>query len=131
MSATLLRPLVRAGPRALLTRSSSSLPPGTTKDPSHPNLYYHLTPPPPSAPKSIALSFLPTAPTPSTYLGTLPAVPGAGLNDFHENPAFRPVLHEAIKDGLAKNASYGIQYEAESRPTDGFITITGELYPPH
>lgn len=131
MTTTLLRPLLRTAVRSrapLIARYNSTLPPGTTKDDSHPNLYYHLNPPPPSAPESIILSFLPTPPVAtSTYLGTLPAVPEAGLNDFKENPQFRKVLHEAVKDGLGKNVSYAIQYEAESRPTDGYITITGEL----
>lgn len=55
---------------------------GATKDPSHPNLYYH-----PSG-RSTILSFLPHTPVEgsSTVLGSLPE--GGELGDFKEEPKF-------------------------------------------
>lgn len=61
-----------------------------------------------------ALSFLPTPPPSGrsrTIIGWLPAVAEggnedveAGLNDFVENPKFRPLLHEAIQQTLREGA---------------------------
>lgn len=109
------------------TSTSSHLPTGTTRDPAHPHLYYHLLPTP-AAPESIALSFLPSYPLPSssTIIGLLPAKAGAGLHDFRENPGFREVLSAAIKEGLEKKVDGGLEYEAEMRPGDGYMTLTGE-----
>ncbi len=91
------------------------------RDPAHPHLYYH------PVPQRIALSYLPTPPPShsSTVLGTLPATEDAGLEDFQENPRFRGVLHAAIKDGLARGVDARIAYEAEMRPGDGYMTLTG------
>ncbi|GMK53883.1 hypothetical protein CspeluHIS016_0104690 [Cutaneotrichosporon spelunceum] len=92
------------------------------RDPAHPHLYYH------PYLERIALSFLPTTPPPksSTVIGSLPATADAGLSDFEENPAFRVVLHAAIKDGLAKGVDERLGYEAEMRPGDGYMTLTDE-----
>ncbi|KAG8216038.1 hypothetical protein J3R82DRAFT_8035 [Butyriboletus roseoflavus] len=100
-----------------LRRWSSSQAP--TADPSRPDLFYHLLPfsREPDHSQSIpiyALSFLP-APPPSpgsaTILGWLPAITeagtedvDAGLNDFVENPRFRPLLHEAVQQALGEGA---------------------------
>ncbi|KAI9460679.1 hypothetical protein HD554DRAFT_2206852 [Boletus coccyginus] len=88
-------------------------------DPSRPDLFYHLLPLPrdPDPSQSIpvyALSFLsvpPSSPRSATVLGWLPAVTeagtgeeDAGLNDFVENPRFRPLLHEAIQQALREGA---------------------------
>ncbi|KAJ3746560.1 hypothetical protein DFH05DRAFT_1393982 [Lentinula detonsa] len=88
------------------------LPFGTFADPTRPGLFYHFLEPPTSISPDIpvyALSFLPTAPPnpeSSTVIGWLPASTNneveqeAGLNDFKENPKFRQLLHDAVKDGL-------------------------------
>lgn len=57
---------------------------GSSKDPSHPNLWYHPSP----SIRGTALSFLPTQPVRGsrTILGHLPL--GGGLEDFREEPGF-------------------------------------------
>lgn len=62
----------------------------SSRDPSHPHLYYHpLTS---TARPTLALSFLPDPPRRGaesrTVIGFLPADEGAGLDDFKENPPF-------------------------------------------
>jgi hypothetical protein len=105
-----------------------------TKDPSHPNLYYH-----PSG-RSTILSFLPNTPVQgsSTILGSLPE--GGELGDFKEEPKFlyvipllpntelmiRKVLHSTIKEGLRLGKGETVEFEAATRPSDGYIHITGE-----
>ncbi|BEI91851.1 uncharacterized protein CcaverHIS019_0406710 [Cutaneotrichosporon cavernicola] len=118
---TLRSPILRA-PALAHAYSTPSTPSPATRDPAHPHLYYH-----PYA-QRIALSFLPNPPPTksSTVIGSLPATPEAGLSDFEENPAFRIVLHAAIKDGLEKGADERIMYEAEMRPGDGYMTLTDE-----
>ena len=107
---------------------------GATKDPSHPNLYYH-----PSG-RSTILSFLPHTPVQgsSTILGSLPE--GGELGDFQEEPKFlqvfpyllddeligRKVLHSTIKEGLRLGKGETVEFEAATRPSDGYIHITGE-----
>ncbi|KIJ63645.1 hypothetical protein HYDPIDRAFT_91999 [Hydnomerulius pinastri MD-312] len=88
-------------------------------DPSRPDLYYHFVSlPRPSDPSqstpAYALSFLPTPPPSGrspTIIGWLPAVSegasedvDAGLNDFVENPRFRPLMHEAIQQALREGS---------------------------
>ncbi|KAF9233905.1 hypothetical protein BU15DRAFT_90179 [Melanogaster broomeanus] len=88
-------------------------------DPSRQDLFYHpVSLPRPSDPRQstpmYALSFLPTPPPSGqsqTIIGWLPAVAeganqdvDAGLNDFVENPRFRPLLHEAIQQALREGA---------------------------
>jgi len=121
-----LRALRTTHLRPLLARYNSTLPPGTSKDPAHPHLYYHLTPPPPSAPKSVLISYLPATPleSSSTYLGSLPAGP-AGLNDFRENPRFRPLLHKSIKEAIESGKAETVDYEAGTRPGDGYMHLIG------
>ena len=92
-SSRLLRPLHTSLPRreaAAAAGSSSSGGggnSGTTKDPSHPYLYYHPIPNP--QPGRVALSFLPSPPKSSeTVLGWLPLIENATLEDFKENPGF-------------------------------------------
>ena len=110
---------------------------GATKDPSHPNLYYH-----PSG-RSTILSFLPNTPVQgsSTILGSLPE--GGELGDFKEEPKFlqvfpflsnieligRKVLHSTIKEGLRLGKGETVEFEAATRPSDGYIHITGESDP--
>lgn len=121
----LLRPLttpLRFRAPFLARPSSSSSHAQPVRDPAHPHLYYH------AHAKHTALSFLPTPPPShsSTALGTLPATPDATLEDFRENPRFRAVLHAAIKDGLERGVDPRIAYEAEMRPGDGYMTLTGK-----
>ena len=90
-SSRLLRPLHTSLPRreavAATGSSGSSGNSGTTKDPSHPYLYYHPIPNP--QPGRVALSFLPSPPKSSeTVLGWLPLIENATLEDFRENPGF-------------------------------------------
>ena len=65
----------------------------TSADPDRPDLFYHLFTPPASLSASapiFALSFLSAPPTSilsAAVIGWLPAVEGAGLNDFVENGA--------------------------------------------
>lgn len=103
-------------------KSSSS---SSTKDPSHPYLHYH---PQPSG--SLSLSFLsvpPTSPSSRTVLGQIP--PGAeGPGDFAENKEFVKVLHESIRDGLDKGKGEAAEFEAQGRPGDGYIHITGMFW---
>ncbi|UOH84151.1 hypothetical protein LQV05_000945 [Cryptococcus neoformans] len=110
---SVLRPtLLRATP--LLARPFTSTPwrpqsqPETplpsSKDPSHPHLFYH--------------------PNSSTVLGYLP-LGDAALDDFREEPKFRKVLDDAVKSGLEQGKATTVQFEAETRPVDGWIHITG------
>ncbi|KAL4076902.1 hypothetical protein V8B97DRAFT_1944203 [Scleroderma yunnanense] len=85
-------------------------------DPSRPDLFYHLISIPHAVGPSVstpayALSFLSSPPPSSksaTVIGWLPAVAPeavtgdveAGLNDFVENPDFRHILQEAVRQGL-------------------------------
>lgn len=127
-----LRPLGRLqlrGAAAPGVRFNSSLPAGTSKDPAHPHLYYHIQPPPPSSPSRIALSFLPQPPAVAdskTVIGYLPAVQGAGLNNFQGNKEFLKLLHESIKKAIENGEAKSIEYLAETRPGDGYLTLTGE-----
>ncbi|WWD00641.1 hypothetical protein V866_007576 [Kwoniella sp. B9012] len=93
----------------------------SSKDPSHPYLHYH--------PNSthLTLSFLPDPPVKrsKTILGYLP-LGDATLDDFREEPGFLDTLHSAIQSGLELGKSDSIKYEAESRPTDGWIHVTDE-----
>ncbi|WRT64741.1 uncharacterized protein IL334_001675 [Kwoniella shivajii] len=102
----------------------NSAPPSTSpssKDPSHPHLHYHPTQ------SHIALSFLPSPPVARsrTVLGYLP-LDGASLEDFKEEPKFLTILHEAIQSGLENDKADSVKFEAETRPTDGWIHITDE-----
>ncbi|KAJ7704348.1 hypothetical protein B0H17DRAFT_1039333 [Mycena rosella] len=101
-------------------------------DPSRPDLHYHLVDPPTpvsSRLPAFALSFLPSSPlaSSSTVLGWLPAATtgtddGAGLNDFKENPEFRPLLHEAIQDGLREGVD-DIQINGAAQLGEGWMHI--------
>ncbi|KAF9224786.1 hypothetical protein BS17DRAFT_795164 [Gyrodon lividus] len=101
------------------SRWTSSQAPVPLSDPSRQDLFYHLV----SLPRSsdpvqstpmYALSFLPTLPPSGrsrTIIGWLPAIAEggnedveAGLNDFVENPRFRPLFHEAIQQALREDA---------------------------
>ncbi|ODN79649.1 hypothetical protein, variant [Cryptococcus amylolentus CBS 6039] len=104
-----------------LFSSAAQLPP-SEKDPSHPHLWYH-----PSS-SYISLSFLPTKPAvygSKTVIGYLP-LGEATLDDFRNEPKFEKVLEDAVKDGLAKGKATTVEFEAETRPTDGWIHITDE-----
>ncbi|RSH83571.1 uncharacterized protein EHS24_007259 [Apiotrichum porosum] len=113
-----------------LARANSTLAPGSSQDPSHPHLYYHPSPTGATTPTHMTLSFLPRPPAVASskcVLGTLPALPDAGLNDFVENRAFRPLLHAALKDGLATaGVAETVEYEAQMRPGDGYMHVTDE-----
>lgn len=129
-----LRPLGRLNLRGTVSRVrfNSSLGPGSSKDNDHPHLYYHLQPPPPAAPRRIALSFLPQAPAAAdskTVLGYLPAVQGVGLNNFSENKEFLKVLHQSIKAAIENGEAQSVEYLAHTRPGDGYLTLTGESAP--
>ncbi|WWC86851.1 uncharacterized protein L201_001730 [Kwoniella dendrophila CBS 6074] len=102
-------------------QSSSSTSSPSTKDPSHPYLHYHPNH------THLTLSFLPNPPISKskTILGYLP-LENATLDDFKEEPRFLDVLHDSIKSGLEQDKSDTIKYEAETRPTDGWIHITDE-----
>ncbi|KAL7420014.1 hypothetical protein Q5752_004978 [Cryptotrichosporon argae] len=123
-------PLRLARDRCLVRASSSSStsppsppPPASTRDPSHPFLHYHALP----LRGRLALSLLPTPPrAPRTVIGYLPLGAGATLDDFVPEPAFLSTLHEAIKDGLAAGAAQTVEFEAATRPSDGYIHITDE-----
>ncbi|WVQ98091.1 hypothetical protein IAU59_005213 [Kwoniella sp. CBS 9459] len=102
--------------------SSPATPSSTSsKDPSHPHLYYHQNH------THLSLSFLSHPPTPrsKTVLGYLP-LREATLQDFKEEPRFLNVLHDAIKSGLEQGKAQTVIFEAETRPTDGWIHITDE-----
>lgn len=108
-------------------RYNSSLPPGTSKEPGHPHLYYHLQPP--TAPQRIALSFLarpPAVENSRVVLGYLPAVAGAGLNNFAENKEFLKLLHESLKKAITSGEAKSVEYLAKTRPADGYLTLVGE-----
>ncbi|WVQ75989.1 hypothetical protein IAR50_005625 [Cryptococcus sp. DSM 104548] len=114
-------PASRFSPSIRVFSSAPPLPP-SEKDPSHPHLWYH-----PSS-SYISLSFLPTKPSvygSKTVLGYLP-LGEATLEDFREEPKFGKVLEDAVKDGLAKGKATTVEFEAETRPTDGWIHITDE-----
>ena len=70
------------------SRPTLNNPPPSSKDPNHPQLWYH--PLPQTFPPRIALSFLPHPPLEGskTILGYLPADSAAGLRDFKEEPRF-------------------------------------------
>ena len=38
----------------------------------------------------------------------------------------RSIVHETIKDGLENGIAQSVEFEAATRPSDGFITITDE-----
>jgi hypothetical protein len=40
---------------------------------------------------------------------------------------FRKLLHASIKDGLRLGKAETVEFEAATRPSDGYIHITGEL----
>ncbi|KAL0255928.1 hypothetical protein I308_100739 [Cryptococcus tetragattii IND107] len=127
----LLRPtILRATPRLVrpftstswLSQSMPETPLPSSKDPSHPHLFYH--------PNStyVSLSFLPHPPAvygSRTVLGYLPLA-DATLDDFREEPKFRKVLNDAVKSGLEQGKATTVQFEAETRPVDGWIHITDE-----
>ncbi|XAO21366.1 hypothetical protein I312_100115 [Cryptococcus bacillisporus CA1280] len=127
----LLRPtMLRATPRLVrpftstswLSQSMPETPLPSSKDPSHPHLFYH--------PNStyVSLSFLPHPPVvygSRTVLGYLP-LRDATLDDFREEPRFRKVLNDAVKSGLEQGKATTVQFEAETRPVDGWIHITDE-----
>ncbi|EPQ51902.1 hypothetical protein GLOTRDRAFT_80907 [Gloeophyllum trabeum ATCC 11539] len=118
--------------------SSPSDQPQSFADPTRPDLFYHLLPPPtplsPTAP-AFALSFLPSPPpsaTSCTIIGWLPAEGAgeqAGLNDFVENPAFRDVLHEAIKEGLQEGVD-DVQRNGAAALQEGWMHIHDARNPP-
>ncbi|WVF69767.1 hypothetical protein IAT40_004546 [Kwoniella sp. CBS 6097] len=94
----------------------------TSKDPSHPHLYYHQNH------THLSLSFLPhppSTPRSKTVLGYLP-LRDATLQDFKEEPRFLDVLHDAIRSGLEQEKAQSVTFEAQTRPTDGWIHITDE-----
>lgn len=39
----------------------------------------------------------------------------------------RKLLHESIKDGLKLGKAETVEFEAATRPSDGYIHITGKL----
>lgn len=127
-----LRPLGRLNLRGATVsgvRFNSSLSAGSSKDREHPYLHYHLQPPPPANPSRIALSFLPQAPAVAdskTVLGYLPAVQGVGLNNFTENKEFLKLLHQSIKGAIENGEAKSVEYLAETRPGDGYLTLTGK-----
>ncbi|KAI0050281.1 hypothetical protein FA95DRAFT_1555789 [Auriscalpium vulgare] len=105
----------------------------TFSDPSRSELFYHLVPPPTPLSRThpvFAVSLLPHAPPrpdSSTVLGWLPAeTPGnedqAGLNDFKENPAFRPLLDRAIASALVDGVDE-IQINGAIQIGDGWMHI--------
>ncbi|WVQ83281.1 hypothetical protein IAT38_005420 [Cryptococcus sp. DSM 104549] len=107
---------------ALSLRPFSTDPQPSSKDPDHPFLHYH-----PSS-THVTLSFLPQPPAiggSRTAIGYLP-LGDATLDDFREEPKFRTTLNEAIKSGLEEGKAQTVQFEAETRPTDGWIHITDE-----
>ncbi|BEJ14922.1 hypothetical protein CspHIS471_0406890 [Cutaneotrichosporon sp. HIS471] len=136
MAMLFFRPTARLAatrPRAqrLVRFSSTSLAAGTTRDPAHPHLYYHASPPPPAAPQPLILTFTPSRPTEFLSflpLGTAPVLPTGGpdLTAFQEHPYFRNVFNAAIRDALDKGGNKGLEYEAARRGCDGYITIKDE-----
>lgn len=128
-----VRPLGRLSLRGATCRTSarfnSTLPEGTSKESAHKHLYYHVQPPPPAAPSRIALSFLPQPPAVAdskTVLGYLPAVQGVGLNNFSENKEFLKLLHQSNKSTIERGEAKSVEYLAETRPGDGYLTLNGE-----
>ncbi|WVR04662.1 hypothetical protein IAU60_001673 [Kwoniella sp. DSM 27419] len=126
--------LARAGPstlvRSTLSRSFTSTcrmaqdqpTAPSSKDPSHRFLHYHPTH------THLCLSFLPRPPAKPrsrTVLGYLPLTE-ATLEDFKEEPGFMTILHQAIQSGLEQDKAQSVVFEAETRPTDGWIHITDE-----
>lgn len=134
--------------RAPCTRSLGRRSYTSSRDPSHPHLFYH--PLPTTTRPTLALSFLPDPPRRGadsrTVIGFLPANEDAGLEDFRENPPFRCVsgspylfvgysspvqsrqlLHEAIKSALVSGAAPTVETEALTRGSDGFMHIGGTL----
>lgn len=88
MLATRIRTALPAlRPRAYAIRNYTS-----SRDPSHPHLYYHHVQ---TSPPLLGLSFLPDVPPKGaqsrTILGFLPVGDDVGLNDFRENAPFRYV----------------------------------------
>ncbi|KAJ7628456.1 hypothetical protein FB45DRAFT_918333 [Roridomyces roridus] len=118
------RHLHGALPRLRLSSSASFT------DPTRPDLHYHLVDPPTPLSSSLpayALSFLPTLARTATVIGWLPAATAtsdaeAGLNDFVENPEFRPLLHTAIKQALLEGVD-DIQINAATQLGNGWMHI--------
>ena len=131
------------------TRRYSS-PPRTITDPSRPDLFYHLLPPPTPASKDSPAYGVSFSPTPSIIVvGWLPAVAenegDAGLNDFKENRKFRVdcpcrlivlnrnsaefrfIMHRAIQDALRKDMD-DIQRNAALQLQNGWMHIHGGFY---
>ncbi|KDQ56907.1 hypothetical protein JAAARDRAFT_158152 [Jaapia argillacea MUCL 33604] len=131
-------PRLSSTPRLIFTHrtlTTRTYPPEPTSfsDPTRPDLFYHLLPPPnpvsPALPV-FALTFLaeyhPVADS-STIVGWLPAAAQAGeqeagLNDFVENPRFRDVLQEAIRDGLKEGVDE-IQINGAKQTQEGWMHI--------
>lgn len=106
-----------------LRRLYADQPPTASSDPLH----YH--PLPPSDPERLALSFIDRPPpsansrTPIGYLPLFADGREPSLSDFVENPAFKDVLHEAIRRSIA-DGDERIVAEALGR-VEGWINLTG------
>ncbi|WVO16573.1 hypothetical protein L204_104252 [Cryptococcus depauperatus] len=87
-----------------IRKFTTSPSPPSERDPSHPHLWYH--------PGSSFIRYLP--------LGE------ATIDDFKEEPKFLKVLEEAIKSGISQGKATTVEFEAETRPTDGWIHINDE-----
>ncbi|WVN89414.1 uncharacterized protein L203_104637 [Cryptococcus depauperatus CBS 7841] len=105
-----------------IRKFTTSPSPPSERDPSHPHLWYH------PGSSFISLSFLPNKPAiqgSKTILGYLP-LGEATIDDFKEEPKFLKVLEEAIKSGISQGKATTVEFEAETRPTDGWIHINDE-----
>ncbi|EIN06819.1 hypothetical protein PUNSTDRAFT_72844 [Punctularia strigosozonata HHB-11173 SS5] len=99
----------------------------TFSDPSRPGLFYHFLN---TDPPTFALSFVKTPPATAdsaSVIGWLPArtfgqEDEAGLNDFRENPRFREVLHEVIREGLIEGCD-DIQINGALQIREGWMHI--------
>lgn len=112
MATLLLRPLARTRlPPALLRgvrlNSTQQLQPGTTRDPTHPHLYFHAFPPPPAAPKSLVMTFTPQRPT--EYFSFLP---------LGSVPPLSPPTEGATEGATATEGAAAAGVPTEGTPTE-------------
>ncbi|VDB85169.1 unnamed protein product [Peniophora sp. CBMAI 1063] len=108
----------------------------TFPDPDRPDIWYHLFEPPTPASGThhvFAVSLISTPPpiaNSASIIGWLPAEhpsgqQEAGVSDFVENPTFRNILHEGIKQGLAEGVD-DIQIQGAIQLREGWMHINDQ-----
>ncbi len=94
----------------------------TQNDPSRPDLFYHLV----AEPRPMwAVSFLESYDNKEEVIGWLPAEGEPVFEDFVENAAFLPLLHHALKTGLAEGVD-DIQRNGAIQLQNGWMHVHDE-----